>query len=161
MNTAAVLLHMLDFLGGMNGGKGILLDFVGQCESLILNPWRLPRRPVELTWPRKDADTVIVCLSVAHPASFTRIILYDIGLFLLQITSLVVSYVNQHSTSTTSPSNPQSLPYPDLLLPNSPLEDTLDEEANLESGLSGLRRRRKPQGGDNDEIWLDDDDDDV
>lgn len=34
MNSVAVLLHWLDFLAGMNGGKGIILDFVGQCASL-------------------------------------------------------------------------------------------------------------------------------
>lgn len=32
MNVAAALLHCLDFAGGLNGGKGLLLDFVGQCE---------------------------------------------------------------------------------------------------------------------------------
>jgi hypothetical protein len=33
MNIAAGCLHMLDFLGGMNGGKGLMLDFVGQGGS--------------------------------------------------------------------------------------------------------------------------------
>ena len=33
MNIAAVLLHMLDFVGGMSGGKGVMLDFVGQGEA--------------------------------------------------------------------------------------------------------------------------------
>ena len=32
MNMAAVLLHLLDFVGGMSGGKGLMLDFVGQGE---------------------------------------------------------------------------------------------------------------------------------
>ena len=30
MNMAAVLLHLLDFVGDMSGGKGLVLDFVGQ-----------------------------------------------------------------------------------------------------------------------------------
>jgi hypothetical protein len=30
MNFVAAFLHVLDFAGGMNGGKGIMLDFVGQ-----------------------------------------------------------------------------------------------------------------------------------
>lgn len=35
MNAVAALLHTLDFMAGMNGGKGVILDFVGQGESLI------------------------------------------------------------------------------------------------------------------------------
>ena len=36
MNMAAVLLHLLDFVGGMSGGKGLMLDFVGQGEYFEL-----------------------------------------------------------------------------------------------------------------------------
>lgn len=34
-NFSAVFLHCLDFWAGLNGGKGVVLDFVGQCEFLI------------------------------------------------------------------------------------------------------------------------------
>ena len=34
INLAAGLLHCLDFAGGMNGGKGLSLDFIGQCKPL-------------------------------------------------------------------------------------------------------------------------------
>lgn len=34
MNIVAVLLHVLDFVSGLNGSKGIILDFIGQCECL-------------------------------------------------------------------------------------------------------------------------------
>lgn len=34
MNAVAMFLHFLDFVSGMNGGKGIILDFIGQCKSL-------------------------------------------------------------------------------------------------------------------------------
>jgi hypothetical protein len=37
MNMAAVMLHLLDFVGGMNGGKGLMLDFVGQGEAQTSN----------------------------------------------------------------------------------------------------------------------------
>jgi hypothetical protein len=36
LNAVSILLHLLDFAGGMNGGMGIILDFIGQCESTII-----------------------------------------------------------------------------------------------------------------------------
>ncbi|WVF65415.1 hypothetical protein IAT40_000142 [Kwoniella sp. CBS 6097] len=36
MNLAVGFLHMLDFWGGMNGGKGLILDFVGQANPASL-----------------------------------------------------------------------------------------------------------------------------
>ncbi|OCF42999.1 hypothetical protein I317_03220 [Kwoniella heveanensis CBS 569] len=36
MNLAVGLLHVLDFWGGMNGGKGLILDFVGQANPASL-----------------------------------------------------------------------------------------------------------------------------
>ncbi|KAL7421276.1 hypothetical protein Q5752_004161 [Cryptotrichosporon argae] len=36
MNLVAVMFHLLDFASGMNTGKGILLDFVGQAQSASL-----------------------------------------------------------------------------------------------------------------------------
>jgi hypothetical protein len=32
MNVMAAGLHSIDFMTGMNGGKGVILDFVGQCK---------------------------------------------------------------------------------------------------------------------------------
>jgi hypothetical protein len=37
MNAVAGLLHTLDYMAGMNGGKGVILDFVGQGQSLNLS----------------------------------------------------------------------------------------------------------------------------
>nr|XP_019049726.1 hypothetical protein I302_00145 [Kwoniella bestiolae CBS 10118]OCF28656.1 hypothetical protein I302_00145 [Kwoniella bestiolae CBS 10118] len=36
LNLAAAFLHLLDFAGGMNGGKGLILDFVGQANPASL-----------------------------------------------------------------------------------------------------------------------------
>ncbi|WVQ93088.1 hypothetical protein IAU59_000152 [Kwoniella sp. CBS 9459] len=36
MNLAVGFLHLLDFWGGMNGGKGLILDFVGQANPASL-----------------------------------------------------------------------------------------------------------------------------
>ncbi|WWC72978.1 uncharacterized protein I206_106942 [Kwoniella pini CBS 10737] len=36
LNIAAAFLHLLDFAGGMNGGKGLVLDFVGQANPASL-----------------------------------------------------------------------------------------------------------------------------
>lgn len=33
LNVVAAFLHLLDFAGGMNGGKGLVLDFIGQGNS--------------------------------------------------------------------------------------------------------------------------------
>jgi len=33
-NMMAAALHSVDFMTGMNGGRGIILDFVGQCQSI-------------------------------------------------------------------------------------------------------------------------------
>jgi len=43
MNASATFLHLLDFWAGMNGGKGVILDFVGQCEC------QLPLAPAVVT----------------------------------------------------------------------------------------------------------------
>ncbi|WVR08948.1 hypothetical protein IAU60_006007 [Kwoniella sp. DSM 27419] len=37
MNLAAVLLHLLDFAAGSNGGKGLILDFIGQANPACLS----------------------------------------------------------------------------------------------------------------------------
>jgi hypothetical protein len=36
MNIVAALLHLLDFASGLNGGKGLMLDFVGQGMQHVL-----------------------------------------------------------------------------------------------------------------------------
>jgi hypothetical protein len=33
LNIMAAAMHSLDFMTGMSGGKGVILDFVGQCQS--------------------------------------------------------------------------------------------------------------------------------
>lgn len=32
LNVTAVMLHLLEYAGGSLGGKGVILDFVGQSE---------------------------------------------------------------------------------------------------------------------------------
>jgi hypothetical protein len=95
------------------------------------------------------------------------VILIDLLLFILQLLSLIVSYVNNHGRNLPKSSH---LPYDDLLLPNIDQMDEEgdemeDEEADLEGGdRSWARRRRKGKGiayeavGDEDELWLNDDD---
>nr|XP_031861519.1 uncharacterized protein CI109_003123 [Kwoniella shandongensis]KAA5528591.1 hypothetical protein CI109_003123 [Kwoniella shandongensis] len=144
MNAVAMFLHVLDFAGGMNGGKGLVLDFVGQ----------------------------------ANPASLTRILLLDLALYILQLTSLCISYINNHTSNLPTSS---VFPYDDLLLPpdlptpagrtpTTILDDDNDEDdgdVDLEDGRGPKRRRRKGKGaayeqvdGDERELWLDDDVDD-
>jgi len=163
MNASAVFLHLLDFYAGLNGGKGVVLDFVGQCESgpSMLVFWS-HGSPVICAL----SQGVLYCvLTAAYPASLSRILILDFLMFLLQLTSLVVSYTTNHGTNI--PKSPL-FPYDDILLPPSPAETifhaklTDDEEPDLESG--GLRRRRGPGAGRGgygvaEEIWLDDDDD--
>jgi len=101
-------------------------------------------------------------LTAAYPASLSRILILDLLMFLLQLTSLVVSYTTNHGSHI--PKSPL-FAYDDVLLPPSPAEvfhakSAGGDEADLESG--GLRRRRSRAGGYGvaEEIWLDDDDDD-
>lgn len=131
LNIAAGFLHLLDFVGGMNGGKGLMLDFVGQ----------------------------------ANPASLTRVILLDLLLYILQLSALIVSYVNNHSKDlSASP----AFPYKDLLLPpsdHSTVSSTAtDDDVDLEAG-ERKRRRRKANGSyqsdedDENELWLNEEND--
>lgn len=146
LHFVALLLHLLDFAGGMNGGRGIVLDFVGQGQSHRL----------EMS---ASTDTLI-----AYPASLLRIILLDVLLYGLQLTSLIVAYVN--SQGKNLPRSAQ-LPYEDLLLPHEDVLDVVDDdELDLESGGSSWLRRRKGKGVDYDvqneegeELWLNDDED--
>lgn len=102
----------------------------------------------------------------AHPASMSRILLLDLLLFLIQLTSLIVSYVNYHSNGTSSL---DSFPFDDLLLP--PSRSTLrnisafeDDDVDLETGELAPNRRKsrnasyKLLDGDADGESLDEDD---
>ena len=86
----------------------------------------------------------------------TRVLLLDLLLYGLQITSMAVSYINNHSTNL--PTTP-SLPFDDPLLPpEDPAVTRMvgdDEELDLESGRASRRRKGKGKdvGGDDDEIW--------
>ena len=81
----------------------------------------------------------------------------DAGFYVLQMLSLVVSYVNHHAYSNPEDIKTASLPYDDLLLPDSPDPEAEEPEQDVESGL---KRRRKPILGLDDEIWLDEPDND-
>ncbi|RSH95191.1 hypothetical protein EHS25_000277 [Saitozyma podzolica] len=126
MNIAAGCLHMLDFLGGMNGGKGLMLDFVGQ----------------------------------ARPASLTRVLLLDLLLYILQTTSLIISYVNSHASKLPRSA---SLPYDDLLLPTdaSAVVEIDAEDVDLESGEGFKRRGRRRDPVDEDGEAEEEDDDEI
>lgn len=143
-NFSAVFLHCLDFWAGINGGKGVVLDFVGQCEFAI---------PIYNRSRRK--------LIPAYPASLSRILLLDLAIFAIQSTSLVLSYITNHGKNI--PSSP-SFPHDDLLLP--PEQGGVlfeSEESDLESGVL-TRRKGKVRSGldaDSNELWLDDDEDDF
>jgi hypothetical protein len=86
--------------------------------------------------------------------------LLDVLLYILQVTSLIVSYLDSH---TTIPSSAE-FAYTDLLLPPSPLDTALydvEDEVDLEGGM---RRRKGTSPGlleheDGEEtIWLNEED---
>jgi len=153
MNIMAAGLHSIDFMTGMNGGRGVILDFVGQCRSLPLSTWR------------SRAD----CL--AAPASLTRIVVLDLLIWLCQLVSLEVTYITAHAGNIP---HSTSFPYPDYLLPpsysspakvesNKVVEEDDKADDDVESGLK--RRRRKgfesafeELDGEMDALWLNEDD---
>jgi len=106
-------------------------------------------------------------LLIADPASLTQVIVLDLLLYIMQLTSLIVSYINNHAKDLPSSS---VFLYEDLLLPprdlSSASSTALDEDdLDLEGG-EGKQRRRKGKGtayepleGDANKLWLNDDDD--
>ena len=88
--------------------------------------------------------------------TLSKMLILDVGLYILQLTSLVISYATNH---TSLPSTP-SLPYDDLLLPQREETTNLEDEhaVDIESGLQ-RRRRRKSATGEEDELWLNGDND--
>jgi hypothetical protein len=153
MNIMAAGLHSIDFMTGMNGGRGVILDFVGQCRSLLLRFMRF------------------VADCPATPASLTRIVVLDLLIWLCQLVSLEVTFITAHAGNIP---HSTSFPYPDYLLPpsytsatkvESGLDDEEDDKAedDVESGLK--RRRRKgfesafeELDGEMDALWLNEDD---
>ncbi|KAI9636800.1 uncharacterized protein MKK02DRAFT_45507 [Dioszegia hungarica] len=90
-------------------------------------------------------------------ASLTRMLLLDVLIYILQIHSLTISYLNNKATNAIR--QVPALPYTDMLLPTSDVvEDISPEDFDIESGL----RRRKGKGRtveeeeDEEVIWLDD-----
>jgi hypothetical protein len=153
MNIMAAGLHSIDFMTGMNGGRGVILDFVGQCRSLPLR------------FMASVADGLVT------PASLTRIVVLDLLIWLCQLVSLEVTFITAHAGNIP---HSTSFPYPDYLLPpsytsapkvESGLDDEEDDKADddVESGLK--RRRRKgfesafeELDGEMDALWLNEDD---
>jgi len=154
-NLAAMCLHLLDFASGQNGGKGLILDFVGQGECTA---------PADVTPSMTTAihnvTSDVHADPTANPASFTRIILLDIAIFLIQLTTLTVSYITNYS-----PTLPKSehFPYDDLLLPPAPRPAIADGDLDVESGDQfrqrrngkGPRYQNVPEG----EVWFDEQED--
>lgn len=84
----------------------------------------------------------------------------DLLIYLLQITSLTVSYITNHSSNIPRSS---AFPYEDLLLPST--DDLLPEEAldtaesDMESGLRWRKGKGKVSAEDEENaLWLDDED---
>lgn len=94
----------------------------------------------------------------ARPASLTRVLLLDLLLYILQTTSLIISYVNSHASKLPRSA---SLPYDDLLLPTdtSPEIEIDAKDVDLESG-EGLKRRGRRREPEDDDGAADEEEDD-
>lgn len=147
INLVAGFLHSLDFLAGMNGGKGVILDFVGQGES-----------PCSVT---KGWNSLSV-----NPASQTRVLLLDLLIYIGQLVTLIVTYCTAHGDKIPQSA---SFPYKDYLLPPlsapSPVGKKVEDdvEDDVESGLKKRRRRGfesafEELDGEMDALWLNEDD---
>lgn len=133
LNLMAALLHWLDFLSGMNGSKGMILDFIGPCKSHLARP----RNPLS------HVGEMLTRRSLAKTASMTRILLLDLIIYLGQLVTLMITFVVGHAHSIPSS---ESFPYPDVLLPPTPPsrqrpKEIEDDEDDVESGLKQRRRR--------------------
>lgn len=96
---------------------------------------------------------------IARSPSLTRLLLLDLLIYVLQLHSLTISYLNNKAASSLLPV--PDLPFADLLLPTRDVtEDISPEDFDIESGL----RRRKGKGraveedDDGEVVWLDEDD---
>ena len=97
--------------------------------------------------------------TLAYPASLTRVLLLDLLFYLLQLISLLVSFVTAHSGHI---SKSVLFPYDDLLLP--PTESSTNSSLAEVDPESQKLRRRKGAGpayeaveAVDGEFWLDDD----
>lgn len=145
MNAVAALFHYLDFSSGMNGTKGVFLDFVGQGKFAT--------SVVDL-----GADPA------ANPASLTRILLLDLLIYFVQLVTVAVCYVVNFT-----PTLPKSdlFPYDDLLLPPDAPPPIADDDVDVEAGEQ-FRQRRMGKGPryqnvttDENEVWLEEEDEEV
>jgi hypothetical protein len=93
-------------------------------------------------------------------ASLTRVLLLDLLLYILQTTSLIISYVNSHASKLPRSA---SLPYDDLLLPTdaSAVVEIDAEDVDLESGEGFKRRGRRRDPVDEDGEAEEEDDDEI
>ncbi len=103
-----------------------------------------------------------LALMIAYPATMSRVLFLDFGIFLLQTISLVVSYITNHSTNIPKSS---LFPYDDLLLP--PTTDSIEvdeleeEDFDIESGMRRRKGKGKGRAEDDNALWLDEEDDTV
>lgn len=82
-NVASVFFHLLGFAGGTSDMKGIMLDFVGQSESLLARTqWAVelttsepgiphacsPSRSRDLPPPARDINRLLCCQLLANIA---------------------------------------------------------------------------------------------
>ena len=97
----------------------------------------------------------------AHPASLTRVLLLDLGMFVLQTISLILSYITNHGKNLPSSGY---FTHDDLLLPPEEGEVLFEsEESDLESGLLTRRKGKMTSelNAETNELWLDDDENDY
>lgn len=144
MNSVAALFHYLDFASGMNGTKGVFLDFVGQGEHC--------------------GHAMIDANPAGNPASLTRILLLDLLIYFVQVVTVAVCYVVNFT-----PTLPKSdlFPYDDLLLPPDAPPPLADDDVDVEAG-DQFRQRRMGKGPryqnvatEENEVWLEEDDEEA
>lgn len=86
-----------------------------------------------------------------------RLLWLDLGLFILQTVSLVVSFITNHAGNIPSSA---VFPYEDLLLPPTEMDSGIDDdEEPLDLESRTLTRRRGKRKGDDEEnaVWLSED----
>ncbi|WWC98100.1 hypothetical protein V866_004991 [Kwoniella sp. B9012] len=134
MNLAAGFLHLLDFAGGMNGGKRLILDFVGQANPASLT------RILLLDLLLFLIQLVGLCVSYVNHS-----------------TNLPKSPSLPYDDLLLPPTE-----YQDIAIPTTTLFDEDEDEIDLEGGTR-QRKSRKGKGKnkyeaiESEELWLDDD----
>ncbi|ORY33122.1 hypothetical protein BCR39DRAFT_521365 [Naematelia encephala] len=131
MNFTAALLHLLDFVGGMNGGKGLMLDFIGQS-----NPASLTRVLL--------LDLLLLVLQL------TALVI-----------SFITNHGDNLPSSSHFPLDDLLLPPDDSHFTSTVLQDEADFDLEEGKAHRRRRQSRGPYEAveSNTEVWLDEDED--